>query len=53
MGIDNSQVLEAYYRYVFNDYLASTVDIQYMKDCMKEGSNTDGWIIGGRLTAEF
>jgi porin len=53
MGIANSQVLEAYYRYVFNDYLASTVDLQYMKDCMKEGSNTEGWIIGGRLTAEF
>jgi len=53
MGIDNSQVFEAYYRYVFNEYIAATADIQYMKDSMEEGGRTDGLIFGGRLTAEF
>ena len=53
MGIDNSQVFEAYYRFVFNEYIAATADIQYMKDSMEEGCRTDGLIFGGRLTAEF
>ena len=53
MGIDNSQVFETYYRYVFNEYLATTVDIQYMEDSMEGGGSNDGWIFGGRLTAEF
>jgi porin len=53
MGIDNSQVFETYYRYVFNDYLAASADIQYMKDSMELSGNTNGWILGVRLTAEI
>jgi porin len=53
MGIDNSQVFETYYRFAFNEYLAATADMQYIKDNMDDGGNTDGWVFGGRLTAEF
>jgi hypothetical protein len=53
MGIDNSQVFETYYRYVFDEHLAATADIQYMKDSMNEEGDTDGWIFGVRLTTEF
>jgi porin len=53
MGIDNSKVFETYYRFVFNEFFAATADIQYMKDSMNGNGGTDGWIFGGRLTAEF
>ena len=53
MGVYNSQVFEIYYRYVFNKYFAATADIQYMKDSMNDGKNTEGWIFGTRFTAEF
>ena len=53
MGIDNSQVFETYYRYALNEHFAATADIQYMKDSMKAGSDSDGWIFGIRLTAEI
>jgi porin len=53
MGVDNSQVFETYYRYAVNEYLSATADFQYMKDSMEEDDNTDGWILGIRLTAEI
>ena len=53
MGIDNSQVFETYYRYALNEHFATTADIQYMKDCMNDASNSDGWIFGVRLTVEM
>jgi hypothetical protein len=53
MGIDNTQVFETYYRYAVNEFLAASADIQYMKDSMEVGGDTDGWIFGVRLTTEF
>jgi len=53
-GIDNTQVFETYYRYTVNEFLAASADIQYMKDSMEDSSETtDGWVFGGRLTAEI
>lgn len=55
LDIDKSQVAEAYYRFVLNEFFALTADLQYMKDDHK-GSGTDspkGWILGLRAAAEF
>ena len=46
-------VFEAYYRFVFNDYLALSADVQYMKDKYREGDDVDGWVFGLRAVAEF
>ncbi len=55
--IDDTQVVEAYYRAVLNEYAAITADVQYMKDDIAEvdprQENPEGWIFGLRLTAEF
>lgn len=53
MGIEDSQVFETYYRYAMNEYFAASADFQYQKDSMEEEADTDGWIFGIRLTAEF
>jgi len=56
-NIDQSQVIEAYYRAVLNEHTAVTVDVQYMQDkLLKTDPSQDdpqGWIFGLRLTAEF
>jgi hypothetical protein len=52
-GLDNSQVLEAYARFVFNDYLAFTLDIQYMNDKYNSAEDVDGFIYSIRAAAEF
>jgi hypothetical protein len=52
--LDHSQVAEAYWRVVLNDYFAVTADLQYMKDKYDSGGDdVDGFIGGMRLTAEF
>jgi len=51
--IDTSQVLEAYYRLVLNDYLSISADVQYMQDDLKAAESPRGWILGTRLTAIF
>ena len=53
--IDYSQVVEAYWRFSFNDYFAATADVQYMKDeyDTDEAQDLDGIIGSIRLTAEF
>jgi Carbohydrate-selective porin, OprB family len=53
MAIRQSQVAEAYYRFVINSYLALSADIQYMKDELQNQENPAGFIYGMRLTAEF
>jgi Carbohydrate-selective porin, OprB family len=53
LEISQSQVAEAYYRFVINDNLALSADIQYMKDDLKNLENPAGFIYGMRLTAEF
>ena len=51
--IARTNAFEAYYRFVVNDYLALTADVQYMKDKYREGDDVDGWIFGVRAVAEF
>jgi hypothetical protein len=51
--IRQSQVAEAYYRFVFNSYIALSADIQYIKDELQNQENSAGLIYGMRLTAEF
>ena len=51
--IARTNVFEAYYRFVVNDYLAVTADVQYMKDKYREGDDVNGWIFGMRAVAEF
>jgi hypothetical protein len=53
LDISQSQVAEAYYRFVINDNLALSADIQYMKDNLRNQENPTGFIYGLRLTAEF
>ena len=53
MDIDNSQVLETYIRFGLNDYLAFTMDIQYMKDEFATAEEIDGFIYSIRAAAEF
>jgi hypothetical protein len=53
LDISQSQVAEAYYRFVINHYLALSADIQYMKDDLINQDNPAGFIYGLRLTAEF
>jgi porin len=52
-GIDHSHVFEAYVRFVLNDYIAVTADLQYIDEDYDEGKGPCGWIPGIRLTAEF
>ena len=52
LDIDFSQVAEAYARLVLNDYLALTLDIQYVRE--KAGGGGEGFVCGLRLVlAEF
>jgi porin len=54
--LDSSTVVEAYYRFVFNEYFAATADIQYLKDEYVRSAGIDdpeGWIFGVRATVEF
>lgn len=51
--IARTNAVEAYYRFVVNDYLALTADVQYMKDKYREGDDIDGWVFGVRAVAEF
>ncbi len=51
----DTQVAEGYVRFGLNDYLALTVNLQYMKDNYQGGgdADVDGWIGGVRATCEF
>lgn len=55
LDIDQTQVLEGYYRLVMNDYFSLTADVQYMKDDYKDSADSEpkGVILGLRATAEF
>jgi porin len=53
VDVSQSQVAEAYYRFVINDHLALSADIQYMQDDLRNRENPAGFIYGMRLTAEF
>jgi hypothetical protein len=51
--IDTSRIFEIYYRMPFNDYLACTFDLQYLKDDIKLENGPKGVVYGARMTAEF
>ena len=51
--IDTSEIFEVYYRLAFNDYIACSFDLQYLKDDMKTGDSPRGFVYGVRMTAEF
>jgi hypothetical protein len=51
---DYSQVAEAYWRVVLNDYLAVTADLQYIQDKYDNSRDDIDGVIGGvRMTTEF
>jgi porin len=54
-GLDRSHVAEGYVRFGLNDYVAATLDVQYMKDAYETGAgnDVDGWIFGARVAVEF
>ncbi len=51
--ISFTHVAEIYYRLVFNDYMAVTADVQYMKDNVRDGEDPKGFILGLRAVTEF
>lgn len=55
--VDATQVVEAYYRAVLNEFVAVTADVQYMDDDLitvdPRQDDPDGWIFGLRFTAQF
>ena len=55
--VKHSNVFEAYYRASINEYLAISVDAQYVDDSLDEVDpkqrNPVGWIFGLRATAEL
>ena len=53
VNVDSTDVFEIYGRFALNDIFAVTGDVQCMKDVMKEGDSSKGWILSVRLTAEF
>jgi porin len=48
-----TNAVEGYYRLAFNDTLALTADVQYMKDKYRTGDVIDGWVFSLRAVAEF
>lgn len=52
LDVNKSYVAESYYRFVLNDHLALTADIQYMNDVVDE-NGAKGWIFGLRAVSEF
>lgn len=51
--LDSSQVAEAYVRFALDEYVALTLDVQYMQDEYDDADDPNGFIYGLRLTAEF
>ena len=51
--IDSADVVEAYYRFVFNDVFALTADAQYQTGDLTNGSQSKGWVFSLRAAAEF
>jgi hypothetical protein len=51
--IFQSDVLEGYYRFVVNDALALTADVQWMKDSYRDQADIEGLIVGARAVYEF
>lgn len=53
LDIDRTQVVEAYYRWAFNNVFALTGDVQYQKGELINGDQSKGWVFSIRAVAEF
>lgn len=53
LGIDKTQLAEAYYRWQLRDGFGLTADLQYQNDEHKIGQGPNGWTFGLRAVAEF
>lgn len=53
LDIARTDAVEAYYRLAVNDYLALTVDAQYMKDEYVDADDVNGWVLSLRAVVEF
>jgi hypothetical protein len=53
MDLDSSHVAEAYVRFALDEYVALTLDVQYMKDEYNDVDDPHGFIYGLRLAFEF
>lgn len=51
--VQESNVLEVYYRFALNEFAAFTLDFQYLYDDLGEGNEPKGIISGMRFTASF
>lgn len=51
--IDNTHVAEAYVRFALHEYVALTLDMQYMRDKYEIDDEIKGFIYGLRAVAEF
>jgi len=51
--LDHTHVAEAYYRYVINEQLSLTADLQYMKDELEDADGPEGVLFALRTTFEF
>jgi hypothetical protein len=53
VDLDHSHVAEAYYRYVINEQLSLTADLQYMRDRLEDADGPEGLLFALRTTFEF
>jgi porin len=51
--LDSSQVAEAYVRFALDEYVALTLDVQYLQDKYDDADDPNGFIYGLRLACEF
>jgi porin len=51
--LDKAYVFETYVRFLLNDYVALTVDLQYQDNQMKQGDSPSGLVSGVRCVVEF
>ncbi|WP_455205875.1 carbohydrate porin [Kaarinaea lacus] len=53
LDIHHSRVYEFYYRYVFNDTVSLTADLQYINESLKSTAGPKAFIPGLRVVAEY
>jgi hypothetical protein len=53
LDLRHTHVAEAYYRFVVNDHLSLTADLQYMKDRLENANGPEGFVFALRTTLGF
>ncbi len=51
--LDNAYIFETYVRFLLNEYVAITADLQYQDNKIKQGYSPSGFISGVRCVVEF